>query len=125
MKSLFEEYMKQLGTAYGEYLLNNLEPVKNCMSELMKEAMSRKKMKAAELKELIDSWTKLHASIAAYIPREGAAQSGDADAKAQIMTELSEGIKAKQMEKKTAESIYYQPDDESIPSDEQEEEEED
>lgn len=90
MKSLFEEYMKQLGTAYGEYLLNNLEPVKNCMSELMKEAMSRKKMKAAELKELIDSWTKLHASIAAYIPREGAAQSGDVDAKAQYVTACSE-----------------------------------
>lgn len=124
MKSLFEEYMKQLGTAYGEYLLNNLEPVKNCMSELMKEAMSRKKMKAAELKELIDSWTKLHASIAAYIPREGAAQSGDVDAKAQLMTALSKAVKAKQMEKETAESIYSQPDDESILSDEQKEEEE-
>lgn len=122
LKSLFEEYMKQLGTAYGEYLLNNLEPVQNCMSELIKEAMSRKKIKAADLKEIIDSWTKLHTSIAAYIPREGAVESGDVDAKAQLMDALTDAIKAEKMDKATMESIYYQPDDESIPSDEQEDE---
>ena len=123
LKNLFEEYMKQLGTAYGEYLLNNLEPVQNCMSELMKEAMSRKKMKAAEVKELIDSWTKLHASIAAYIPRNGTAESGDVDAKAQLMEALTDAIKAEKMDKATMESIYYQPEEESILSDEQKDEE--
>lgn len=120
LKNLFEEYMKQLGAAYGEHLLNNTDLFLVGMDNILAEALSKKKIKTAEFKELIDGWSKMHANIMEYIPRESAAQSGDVDAKAQLMAALTDAIKAERMDRATAESIYYQPEEESIPSDEQE-----
>lgn len=124
LKNLFEEYLLQLGNAYGEHLLKNNDAFLAGMDIIFAEALSKKKVKAASFKELIEGWSKLHSNIIEYIPREGAAPSGDVDAKAQLMSALTDAIKSNHMDKATAESIYYQPDEESIPSDEQDEEDE-
>ena len=122
LKNLFEEYILQLGNAYGEHLLKNKDLFLAGMDNILAEALSKKKIKAAEFKELIDGWSKMHANIMEYIPRESAAQSGDVDAKAQLMSAITDAIKSNKMDRATAESIYYQPDEneKSILSDEQE-----
>ena len=125
LKNLFEEYMKQLGAAYGEHLLNNTDLFLVGMDNILAEALSKKKIKAADFKELVDGWAKFYSCIMQYVPRENVTESGDTDAKEQLMSAIADAIKSNKMDKATAESIYYQPEEESIPSDEQKDEEED
>ena len=121
LKNLFEEYKIQIGNMHGEYLVKRLSDIQSVMDTMSLHMYE--KARGASLKDLVHAWAELHASILDCTPREAVCESGDADAKAQLMTALTEAIKANKMEKATAESIYYQPDDESIPSDEQEDDE--
>ena len=124
LKNLFEEYKVQIGNAYGEHLKETIGFIVKGMDAVLAEALSKKKIKAAEFKELIDGWSKMHANILDCIPHEEVTGGGDVDAKQQLMSALTDAIKSNKMDKETAESIYYQPDEESIPSDEQKNEEE-
>lgn len=123
LKNLFEEYRVQIGNAYGAHLHETVGFIMKGMDAMLAEALSKKKIKAAEFKELIDGWSKMHSNIMDCIPHDDATGGGDADAKAQLMNALTDAIKAEKMDKATMESIYYQPDDESILSNEQEDDE--
>lgn len=123
LKNLFEEYKMQIGNMHGEYLVQHLSDVQSAMDTILLHTYE--KARGASLKDLVHAWAELHASILDCTPREAVCESGDAAVKAQLMTTWAEAVKAKQMEKKTAESIYYQPEEESILSDEQKDEEED
>ncbi len=118
LKNLFEEYMKQLGNACGEHLLKNKDIFLAGMDVIFAEALSRRKVKTASFKELIDGWFKLYSGVLGYVPREGAAESGDVDARNQLMDAIADAIKSDKMDKATAESIYYK-EEENIPFDEQ------
>ena len=122
LKNLFEEYRVQIGNDYGEHLKETISFIMKGMDTMLAEALSKKKIKAAELKELIDGWSKMHSNIMDCIPRESAAGCGDVDAKAQLMNALTDAIKSNKMDRETAESIYYKPEEESIPCDEQKDE---
>lgn len=120
LKNLFEEYKIQIGNSYGEYLLQQTPKIYATMDKLIETA--ERKTKRANLRDLVKSWADLHASMLECTPRESAVPIGDVDAKAQLMSAITAAIKAPEMDKQTAESIYYQPeeDEESILSDEQE-----
>lgn len=124
LKNLFEEHMLQLGNDFIERLLSNKDVFFDGMENILIEAVSKKKIKAADFKELIDGWAKFYSCIMQYVPRENVTDSGDTDAKEQLMSAIADAIKSNKMDKATAESIYYQPEEESIPSDEQKDEEE-
>lgn len=124
LKNLFEEHMLQLGNDFIERLLSNKDVFFDGMENILIEATSKKKIKAADFKELVDGWAKFYSCIMQYVPRENVTDSGDVDAKEQLMSAIADAIKSNKMDKATAESIYYQPEEESIPSDEQKDEEE-
>ena len=124
LKNLFEEYRVQIGNDYGEHLKETIGFIMKGMDAMLAEALSKKKIKAAEFKELVDGWSKMHDNIMECIPHEEVTGGGDVDAKQQLMSALTDAIKSNKMDKATAESIYYQPEEESIPSDEQKNEEE-
>ncbi len=108
LKNLFEEYMVQLGNACGEHLLKNKDMFLAGINDILTEAMSKKKIRAVGFKELINGWTKLHSNIMKYIPRNSVTENGDAAAKAQLMSAITDAIKSDEMDKATMESIYYQ-----------------
>lgn len=112
LKNLFEEYMIQLGNACGEHLLKNKDILLTGMDTILAEALSRKKVKAADFKDLVDGWFKVYSSVVNYVPREGATQTGDVEAKNQLMDAVADAIKSDEMDKQTAESIYYKEEDE-------------
>lgn len=111
LKNLFEEYRVQIGNDYGEHLKETIGFIVKGMDAALAEALSKKKIKDASFKELTDGWTKLHSSIMECIPRENAVDSGDVDAKAQLLNAISNAVQAEEMDKATAESIYYQPEE--------------
>lgn len=127
LKNLFEEHMLQLGNDFIERLLSNKDIFFDGMENILIEAVSEEKIKAADFNELIDGWAKFYSCIMQYVQRKNATDSGDVDAKVQLMNALTDAIKSNKMDRETAESIYYQPeeDEESIPSDEQKDDEED
>lgn len=111
LKNLFEEYRTQIGNKYCEHFSQNMDMLMSGMDAMLVEAFSKKTIKKAELKELIDGWSKLHANIMGYVPRNDISGSGDLDAKTQLMSALEDAIKANPMDKASMEGIYYSPDD--------------
>lgn len=52
---------------YGEYLMQSVGLLFNGMTAILTEAMSKKKIKVASFKELINGWIKLYSGIMKYI----------------------------------------------------------
>lgn len=111
LKNLFEEYRTQIGNRYCEHFSQNMDMIMSGMDAMLVEAFSKKTIKKAELKELIDGWSKLHANIMEYVPRDTMSESGDVEAKAQLINAIEEAVKANTMDKAAMEGIYYSPDD--------------
>ena len=64
------------------------------MTDMLIEAMSKKKIKAASFKELINGWIKLYSGIMRYMLQESVTENGDTEAKAQLMRAITEAIKS-------------------------------
>lgn len=111
LKSLFEEFRTQIGNKYCEHFAHNMDMILVGMDNMLTEAFSKKNIKKAALKELIESWSKLHNNIMEYVPRDTMAESGDVDAKAQLINAIEDAVKAKTMDKSEMEGIYYSPAD--------------
>ena len=79
------------------------------MTDMLIEAMSKEKIKAAHFKELIDGWIKLYSIIMRYMLQESVTENGDTEAKAQLMRAVTDTVKSDEMDKATMEDIYYQP----------------
>ena len=60
------------------------------MTDMLIEAMSKEKIKAASFKELINGWIKLYSGIMRYMPRESATEKGNTEAKAQLMRAITD-----------------------------------
>ena len=71
------------------------------MTDMLIEAMSKEKIKAAGFKELIDGWMKQYSIIMKYMPRESVTEKGDTEAKAQLMRAVADAVKSDEMAKAT------------------------
>ena len=60
------------------------------MTDMLIEAMSKKKIKTASFKERINGWIKLYSIIMRYMPGESATEKGDTEAKAQLMRAITD-----------------------------------
>ena len=76
------------------------------MTDMLIEAMSKKKIKAAGFKELIDGWTKLHSSLMKYMPCESATEKGDTKAKAQLMRAITDTVKSNEIDRQSDNGGY-------------------
>lgn len=55
---------------YGEYLMQSVGLLFNGMTAILTEAMSKKKIKVASFKELINGWIKLYSGIIVHNLKE-------------------------------------------------------
>ena len=60
----------QLGNACGGYLMQSVGLLFDGMTDILTEAMSKRRIEAAGCKELINGWTKLYSSIITHCGRE-------------------------------------------------------
>ena len=67
------------------------------MTDMLIEAMSKKKIKAASFKELINGWIKLYSSIMKYMSCESVTEKGDTKAKAQLMRAITDTVKSNEI----------------------------
>lgn len=88
---------------YGEYLMQSVGLLFDGMTDMLIEAMSKKKIKAASFKELINGWIKLYSIIMRYMLQESVTENGDTEAKAQLMRAITDAVKSDEMDKVTME----------------------
>ena len=86
---------------HGEYLIQKDGLLFDGMTDILTEVMSKKKIKVAGFKELIDGWIKLYSSIMKYVLRESVSENGDTEAKAQLMRAVTNAVKSDEMDKAT------------------------
>lgn len=67
------------------------------MTDMLIEAMSKKKIKAASFKELINGWIKLYSIIMRYMLQESVTENGDTEAKAQLMRAVADAVKSNEI----------------------------
>ena len=79
---------------HGEYLIQRDGLLFDGMTDMLIEAMSKKKIKAAGFKEQINGWIKLYSIIMRYVLHESVSENGGAEAKAQLMRAITEAIKS-------------------------------
>ena len=75
---------------HGEYLIQRDGLLFDGMTDMLIEAMSKKKIKTASFKERINGWIKLYSIIMRYMPGESATEKGDTEAKAQLMRAITD-----------------------------------
>ena len=71
------------------------------MTDMLIEAMSKKKIKAASFKELINGWIKLYSIIMRYMLQESVTENGDTEAKAQLMRAVTDTVKSNEIDRQS------------------------
>lgn len=92
LKNLFEDYMIKVGNIYGEHLLNKTDLLLEVWDMLLNKIKDKNKLEQAELKDLVDSFTKINSAILNVLPRDNTTDTTNEEAKAQLVSALTQAL---------------------------------